>query len=95
MSVDMYSIHQYLSQLLDISSFRDIAANGVQVEGVRPIRRLATAVTASLYAIDAASKKDADALLVHHGLFLEHDFSGLHGVVRHRVDHLLRSGISL
>ena len=91
----MYSISHYLAQLLDISSFDDIVSNGVQVEGRREIRRIACAVTASLYAIDEASKNEADILLVHHGLFFKNSLSGLQGLLRQRIAHLLQSGIHL
>jgi dinuclear metal center YbgI/SA1388 family protein len=95
MSIDMYSISHYLAQLLESSSFDDVAMNGVQVEGDRRIRRVACAVTASLYAIDEACKKEADVLLVHHGLFLKNSFLGLQGLLRQRVGHLMRLGIHL
>ncbi len=95
MSVDMYSIRQYLAQLLRVSEFDDISPNGLQVEGTRDVRCIASAVTASLYAIDEARRNGADLLLVHHGLFLNHPLPGLYGVLRQRVSHLLESGIHL
>lgn len=95
MSIDMYSISQYLAQLLDISSFDDMVPNGLQVEGARPIRKIACAVTASLYAIDEACRQNADILLVHHGLFFKQGFAPIQGIVKHRLDHLMRSGIHL
>ena len=95
MSIDMYSISHYLAQLLDVSSFDDIVPNGLQIEGTREIRRIACAVTASLYAIDEACRKEADILLVHHGLFFKQGISTLQGVLRRRVAHLMGSGIHL
>ena len=95
MSIDMFSISQYLAQLLDVSSFHDVAPNGLQVEGTRPIRRLATAVTASQYAIDEACRNGADILLVHHGLFLSQNFLGVHGFLRQRLGRLMESGAHL
>jgi dinuclear metal center YbgI/SA1388 family protein len=95
MSPDMYSICGYLAQLLDVSSFDDMVPNGLQVQGTRPIRRIASAVTASLFAIDEACRLEADILLVHHGLFFKQNFSGVRGLLRQRLDRLLRSGIHL
>ena len=62
-------LEQYLSTLLQVDRFRDYGPNGLQVEGGRPIRRLVSGVTASRALLDAAIAADADAVLVHHGLF--------------------------
>jgi dinuclear metal center YbgI/SA1388 family protein len=45
------------------------AMNGVQVEHVGPVTRCAVAVDASVQTIDAAIARDANLLVVHHGLF--------------------------
>lgn len=45
------------------------AVNGLQVEGLRPVRRVAAAVDASEATIEAAVSWGADLVLVHHGLF--------------------------
>jgi len=45
------------------------AWNGLQVEGRRPVRRLAVAVDASERAIERAIADGFDMLIVHHGLF--------------------------
>lgn len=60
---------QLLDSILDPSSYRDYAPNGLQVQGRRDVKRLVTGVTASFDLIEAAAAQDADALLVHHGWF--------------------------
>jgi len=44
--------------------------NGLQVRGRSEVRRLATGVSASLRLFEMAVEREADALLVHHGLSL-------------------------
>ena len=58
---------QLLDSILDPSSYRDYAPNGLQVQGRRDVKRLVTGVTASFDLIEAAAAQDADALLVEGG----------------------------
>ncbi len=97
MSSDIYSIGQYLSQLLETDSFSfdDAIINGLQVEGNRPIHRIATVVTPSLFAIEEAWRQNADLLLAHHGLFLKREFCGIRRSLRKRVGQLIQSGMHL
>lgn len=46
---------QRLDGILDPSSYRDYAPNGLQVQGRRDVKRLVTGVTASLDLIEAAA----------------------------------------
>jgi len=92
---DIYSISQYLSQLLEVNSFDDVIVNGVQVEGNRPIHRIASVVTPSLFAIEEAWRQNIDLLLSHHGLFLKHEFCGIRRSLRKRLGQLIQSGMHL
>jgi dinuclear metal center YbgI/SA1388 family protein len=72
--VHMSSAHDvidYLDRRLDIHAFPDDprAANGLQVQGSRPLRQVAGAVDASEAVVGRAIALGADLLLVHHGLF--------------------------
>jgi len=95
MSSDIFSFGQYLAQLLEVNSFDDVIVNGLQVEGVRPIQRIASVVTPSVYAIEEAWRKETDLLLSHHGLFLKRDFCGVRKSLRKRVGQLIQSGMHL
>lgn len=90
---DMLTTH--LDQVLDSSRFRDYGPNGLQVEGKPRIHKLATAVTASLAAIEAAAAAGADALLVHHGLFWRGQDGRVTGWMRQRLALLLAHDINL
>lgn len=59
----------YLDEILEAHDYKDASYNGLQVAGPKEVKKIATACTASLEAIDAAIEAGADALIVHHGLF--------------------------
>lgn len=67
----LHELTGYLDTYLEIASIPDFsgAHNGLQVETVREINRVAVAVDAAQATIDAAAGGGADLLIVHHGLF--------------------------
>ena len=90
------SIVAYVDAYLSIADHPDYppAVNGLQVEGPRRVRRIATAVDASLASIEEAVQREADLLIVHHGLF----WSGsapLTGRHFRRVRALIEGGLAL
>ena len=84
-----------LDALLEPQRYRDYCPNGLQVEGRTEIRRLVTGVTASLALIEAAVERDADAILVHHGLFWKGDDLRIVGPKKKRMSLLLGKEISV
>ncbi len=82
-------------EILGASRFADYCPNGLQVEGERPIRRLASGVTASLALVRAAIDDGADALLVHHGWFWRGEDPRVLGTRRARLAEVLRHGLHL
>ncbi|HEX4326247.1 MAG TPA: Nif3-like dinuclear metal center hexameric protein [Burkholderiales bacterium] len=84
-----------LDQLLEPVRFRDYCPNGLQVEGRAQISSLLSGVTASLALIEAAVAADADAILVHHGLFWKGDDMRVVGPKKRRLELLLKHGINL
>lgn len=81
--------------MLQPGPFKDYAPNGLQVEGRRPVRKLVSGVTASLALIEAAVAQDADAILVHHGLFWRGQDGRVTGWMRQRLALLLAHDIHL
>ncbi|HTL58498.1 MAG TPA: Nif3-like dinuclear metal center hexameric protein [Candidatus Limnocylindrales bacterium] len=65
------TIVTYTDRLLGTSVIQDYerAANGLQVENSGRITRIAAAVDASLATVRLAIERNADLLVVHHGLF--------------------------
>ena len=88
-------VEAFLQQLLRPEAFKDYGPNGLQVEGRREVRRLASGVTASLAFIDAALAAGADTLFVHHGLFWRGQDGCLTGWLKARVARLLASEVNL
>ncbi|HEY0821445.1 MAG TPA: Nif3-like dinuclear metal center hexameric protein [Rhizobacter sp.] len=88
-------IESYLGALLDVGKFRDYGPNGLQIEGKAEVRRLVSGVTASRALIEAAIAQQADAILVHHGLFWRGHDGRLTGWLKARVELLMAHGINL
>ena len=84
-----------LQALLRPETFKDYGPNGLQVEGRGTLRRVVSGVTASLALIDAAIACEADALIVHHGLFWRGQDGRLTGWLGERVRRLMRADINL
>ena len=84
-----------LDAMLEPSRFKDYGPNGLQVEGRRPVRKIVSGVTASLALIEAAVAQDADAILVHHGLFWRGHAGPVTGWLRQRLALLLANDIHL
>ena len=86
---------QELDQILQPWNFKDYGPNGLQVEGRAEIRRLVTGVTDSRALIEAAIEAQADAILVHHGLFWRGQTGVVTGWMRRRLGLLLGHDINL
>lgn len=92
----LYELVEYLDAYLKIDEVLDAphALNGLQVEGVRGVRTIATATDACTATVEEAVRAGADLLLVHHGLF----WSGLQPLTgpRYRTfKALIENGMSL
>lgn len=90
------SLFQYIDGYLAIDEHPDYpnAMNGLQVGGSIEVAHVCAAVDASVESIRAAAEEDADALLVHHGLF----WSGLEPITGRRyrkISTLVRSDVAL
>lgn len=81
--------------LLQPAQFKDYGPNGLQVEGRASVRKLVSGVTASRALIEAAIAADADAILVHHGLFWRGQDGRVTGWMKQRLALLLQHDISL
>lgn len=88
-------VEQHLWQALDCGRFKDYGPNGLQVEGARTVRQVASGVTASRAFIVAAVQAGADTLLVHHGLFWRGQDGRLTGWLAARVRLLMQHDLNL
>ncbi len=85
----------FLEETLSLELFSgDPSMNGLQVEASGEVRKVALAVDACRESISRAGRRDADLLIVHHGLF----WSGwvpITGIMAVRVKALLDRNVSL
>ncbi len=93
--IEPLALTAYCDDLLQADGFADYAPNGLQVEGVRPVRRLVSGVSACAALIAAAAEAGADAILVHHGWFWKGESPCLIGPRGRRTRSLMASGASL
>ncbi len=93
--VSRHEVLQACQQLLQPERFKDYGPNGLQVEGRARIRRLVSGVTASRALIEQAIEAEADAILVHHGLFWRGQSGCVTGWMKQRLALLLAHDINL
>ena len=89
------ALELYLDHYLDCQSFKDYAPNGLQIEGRSEIKRLCTAVSISQAVISAANAWQADAILVHHGMFWPSEPLVIKDIRRQRIAALLKHDLNL
>lgn len=85
----------YLDEYLAAQSGGDYGPNGLQVEGRDDVALLVTGVSACRTLFERAAELEADAILVHHGLFWDGDDRVLTGLRYRRVAALIRSDVNL
>jgi dinuclear metal center YbgI/SA1388 family protein len=94
-TVDRAELAAWLDGLLEARRFDDYCPNGMQVEGALRVRRVLCGVTASLALVREAARRDAQAILVHHGWFWRGEDARVVGTKRERLATLLAGGIGL
>ncbi|MDE2594505.1 MAG: Nif3-like dinuclear metal center hexameric protein [Burkholderiales bacterium] len=93
--IERDALNQHLDLLLEVARFKDYGPNGLQVEGKASIRKVVSGVTASMDLIQAAIAAQADAIVVHHGLFWRGQDGRLTGWMKKRVAALMAHDINL
>lgn len=86
---------EYLDNLLGAHDSGDWCPNGLQVEGRDEVAHLVTGVSSCQALFERARTLDADAVLVHHGLFWDGAPSVLTGIQARRVRTLIHGDMSL
>ncbi len=67
--MELERITDYIDSYLDIHSYHDDSANGLQVENTGNVKIIGLAVDACHESISRACRAGCDLLIVHHGLF--------------------------
>ncbi|AYA64411.1 Nif3-like dinuclear metal center hexameric protein [Alteromonas sp. RKMC-009] len=95
MAISRHELVCALDTLLRPQDVQDYCPNGLQVEGADRIRKVITGVTASQALIDEAVRREADAILVHHGYFWKGEDPVITGMKGKRIRTLLANNINL
>ncbi len=86
----------FFTDLFNPASFNDYCPNGLQIEGTETINKIAFAVSATRDSIEQTVELQADALVVHHGLFWKfHGTRTLTGSFAKRIFPLVQNKINL
>ncbi|MCF6764660.1 Nif3-like dinuclear metal center hexameric protein [Thiotrichales bacterium 19S3-7] len=96
MSVTQFELTKYLDTLLESQPIKDYCPNGLQIDSHnKTISKLISGVTASESLIDEAIKQQADAIIVHHGLFFKGEPQTITSWKFKRIEKLIKHNISL
>ncbi len=94
--ITQQQLASFYKKLLKPNSYEDYCPNGLQIEGASQIKKIAFAVSATKDSIEQAIEQNADALVVHHGLFWKfHGPKTLTGPFAKRVFPLVKNDINL
>lgn len=95
--MNRHNLETYLATFLDTQSYNDYCVNGLQVEGCTEVKSIVTGVSVSERLFQAAIKKGADTIIVHHGLFWRSSPNPfkLTGIDYNRVKLLIEHNINL
>jgi dinuclear metal center YbgI/SA1388 family protein len=85
----------YLDDWMTPDAFDDLGPNGLQVPAARELERVVTGVTAQRALFDEAVTRDAQLVLVHHGLFWTFHPVGLTPLLAERLRPLFKHDIAL
>lgn len=84
-----------LNLLLESKNFQDYCPNGLQIEGTSQISKVVCGVSLTLELINQALLKQAQAIIVHHGIFWHKSDYALTGLKYQRVAKLIKNEINL
>lgn len=96
MALTRQALESELNQLLMVEQYSDYGPNGLQVEGKEKIDKILFAVSATKESIEQAVAWNADAMIVHHGLFwVFHGPRPITGPFAKRIIPLIKNDINL
>lgn len=97
MTVKRDKIVDFCSEYLQANSFEDYCFNGLQIEGAEKISKIVTGVSFSRKLVKEAVSRQAQMIMVHHGVF-GNDIPNplrLRGVMKERLKMVLENDINL
>lgn len=94
-SITSQELASYLNDFLDPHKIDENSYNGLQVANSGQIIKIATAVTASLQAIEKAASAGANVLIVHHGICTKSDSVPVTGIKYRKIKALIENNLAL
>jgi dinuclear metal center YbgI/SA1388 family protein len=88
-------IVHWIDNYLDAANFDDSCPNGLQVEGVSEINQIVVGVSVCQALFEASQEEEAQMVIAHHGLIWKGLPWVIKGVLKGRLEFLLRNGITL
>ncbi len=92
--MNLFELENELNSIYKFDEFEDFCKNGIQVEGKKEVNRIILGVTITKDLIEHSIINNADAIIVHHGIFGKNFFE-LKGTLKSRIKLLLGKNISL
>ncbi|MBA2347690.1 MAG: Nif3-like dinuclear metal center hexameric protein [Solirubrobacterales bacterium] len=93
--VALQTVIDRLDEILNPDGWSDYAPNGLQVPGPSQVHRVVTGVSAHSALFEHAVEREADLVLVHHGLFWKGEPLGIDAVGHRRLKLLFDHDIAL
>ncbi|MDZ7724932.1 MAG: Nif3-like dinuclear metal center hexameric protein [candidate division KSB1 bacterium] len=94
-TVQRDDVIRYLNEYLEIENFQDFTPKGIHVEGKETVGKIVTGVSCNADLIDAAIEEKADMVIVHHGILWDKESHVVKGVLKGRLQKLLKHDITL
>ncbi|XBC39007.1 MAG: Nif3-like dinuclear metal center hexameric protein [Buchnera aphidicola (Nurudea shiraii)] len=88
-------LEKIINNKLNSMSYKDYIHNGLQIEGIKEIKKIITGVTACQELLNIAVQKNAQAIIVHHGYFWNNSERTIKGIHRNRIKTILENNINL
>ncbi len=88
-------LSRYMADYLRIGDFEDLGPNGLQVCGKEEISKIVTGVSASVELFEEALRREADAVIVHHGIIWNFERPLYRGSYKKRIKLLLENDLNL
>jgi dinuclear metal center YbgI/SA1388 family protein len=85
----------FLTTYLKSDDYNDDCPNGIQVEGTTEVKKIFTAVSASVELFEITAAEKADTVIVHHGIIWNFERPVYKGGYRERIRLLLENNINL
>ncbi len=93
--MNLHELTDFIDEYLDIGAIEDSSPKGLQVEGALGVTKIVSGVSACVELFKEAVARDANAIIVHHGMFWDSDPRVVRGSVKDRLKILLDNDISL